>query len=384
MAWRLDPDSPVYNIALIARLQESVDAQALQAAFQALADRHPALRTRYGGGCEDAPLQRVDGAFRSTLQEIDGRGWSREEVAQWSAAEADRPFDLENGPLMRLVLLHAAGADGTPERLLHWTLHHIASDFLSQEILIDELEVLYGAVRQGRTPDLPAPVLGYRDFVRWEQDTLSGEGEALRNWWHDRVAHWPPAAALPADLAPVDLGEGIYRAASLSLAVEAGLTADLRALARAQRVSFFTLLLTGWQIVLARYTGRERFVLTTPTSMLHLSGWDHAAGYYINPLCLEADLGGAPSVADLLARVHASLSDAFAHQGFPFQEVLRLTRSAGAGEPGFGFILDTASAPASAPSVFADILLNGQRGTPEPVSLSMYDMDGGSLRPDHL
>ena len=26
MAWRLDPDSPVYNIALVARLQESVDA----------------------------------------------------------------------------------------------------------------------------------------------------------------------------------------------------------------------------------------------------------------------------------------------------------------------------------------------------------------------
>ena len=180
MAWRLDPDSPVYNIALVARLQESVDAQALQAAFQALADRHPALRTRYGRGCEDAPLQRVDEAFQITLQEIDGRGWSREEVAQWSAAEADRPFDLENGPLMRLVLLHATGADGTPERLLHWTLHHIASDFLSQEILIDELEVLYGAVRQGQTPDLPAPVLGYRDFVRWEQDTLSGEGEADR------------------------------------------------------------------------------------------------------------------------------------------------------------------------------------------------------------
>lgn len=376
MAWRLDPHSPVYNIALVARLQESVDAQALQAAFQALADRHPALRTRYGRGCEDAPLQRVDEAFQITLQEIDGRGWSREEVAQWSAAEADRPFDLENGPLMRLVLLHATGADGTPERLLHWTLHHIASDFLSQEILIDELEVLYGAVRQGQTPDLPAPVLGYRDFVRWEQDTLSGEGEALHNWWHDRVAHWPPAAALPADLAPVDSGEGIYRAATLSLAVEAGLTADLRALARAQRVSFFTLLLTGWQIVLARYTGRERFVLTTPTSMRHLSGWDHAAGYYINPLCFEADLGGAPSVADLLARVQASLGDAFAHQGFPFQEVLRLARSAGAGEPGFGFILDTASAPASAPSVFADILLNGQRGTPEPVSLSMYDMGG--------
>ena len=81
-------------------------------------------------------------------------------------------------------------------------------------------------------------------------------------------------------------------------------------------------------------------------------------------------------VGDLLARVQASLGDAFAHQGFPFQEVLRLARSAGAGEPGFGFILDTASVPASAPSVFADILLNGQRGTPEPVSLSMYDMGG--------
>ncbi|MCB9528213.1 MAG: amino acid adenylation domain-containing protein [Myxococcales bacterium] len=370
MAWRLDPKTPIYNLYLVARLQPDVAPDRVQAVLQALAERHPVLRSRFRWPEGEAPRQQVDDGFRFALERVDGRGWSAAEVQAWSEREADRPFDLEHGPVMRAALLETRDARGATRRLLHWTLHHIVSDFLSQEVLIDDLEALIRA--EGAADALDAPRLSYHDFVRWEEDSTP-DRDAARRWWRAQIAGWPPAAELPADLAGSD---GPYRSGTFEFDLDAELSAAVRAFAHAQRVSVFRVLLAAYQVVLARYTGRERFVVTTPTSLRHLSGWERTAGYMINPLCVAVDLSGAPSTLEVLARTQAQLAAAFEHQMFPFSEVLRLIQSAGADMPAFGFILDATREAARAPSLFAEVLAVGQRGAPEPVSLSMFDMGG--------
>jgi amino acid adenylation domain-containing protein len=154
----------------------------------------------------------------------------------------------------------------------------------------------------------------------------------------------------------------------------------LLAFTRSQQVSLFTFLLTAYQIVIARYSGRDSFLVTTPTSVRHLAGWDRTAGYLINPLCLEANLCGNPSVRELLARTQSHLGSAFEHQMLPFSEILRMRQAAEpssrSNKPTFGFILDATRRPARAPSLFAETVAIGQRGAPEEISLSMFDMAG--------
>lgn len=369
MAWRLDRQTPIYNLYLVARLQDDVAPDRVRGLMQALADRHPVLRTRFSWPEGGGPRQHVDEELRFELQRFDGTGWSEDQVRAWIEQEADRPFDLERGPVMRAALLEMRG-DGGWRRLLHWTVHHIVSDFLTQEVLIDDLEALIRA--DDGVGALDRAALSHRDFVRWEADSTR-DRDAARGWWRAQIAEWPPAAELPADLAA---GDGPYRPGTFDFAFDADLTATVRAFARAQRVSVFRVLLAAYQVVLARYTGRERFVVTTPTSLRHLPGWERTAGYMINPLCLALDVSGAPSTLELLARTQARLSAAFEHQLLPFSEVLRLIQSAGADMPAFGFILDATRQAARAPSLFAEVLAVGQRGAPEPVSLSMFDMGG--------
>jgi len=312
--------------------------------------------------------------------------WTAAQVAHWIAQEADRPFDLIEGPVMRTAVL-CTGAAAGGARLLHWTLHHIASDFLTQEVLIDDLEGLYRAARAGApqppqdpstAPDSPR-ALTYRDFVRWEQDSLAADGERLQAYWARILEDWPAAPSLPADLATPAAG-GAYRPATFDFSIEPGLTEALRAFCREHQVSLFTALLAAYQVVIARSSGAERFVVTTPTSVRHLAGWERTAGYLINPLCLIADLRDDPTMAALLGRTRAHLAECFEHQLFPYSHVLRLIQAKGAAEaadpPAVGFILDAARRPARAPSLFAETVAIGQRGTPEALSLSVFDMAG--------
>ncbi len=392
MAWRLDPETPIYNLYLVARLHADVDLDALQQALQWLIDRHAVLRSHYpvpDGAEPPVPIQRVAEAARVVLPVQDVADWTPAQVERWITEQADLPFDLVNGPVMRTAVLCTGlgtglgtGSRADGERLLHWTLHHIASDFLTQEVLIDDLEALYRAACAGASAPPPdadqATALTYRDFVRWEQDSVAAQDAPLHAFWGELIAHWPPAPGIPADLAPA-AADG-YRAATHDFAFAPGLAERLRAFVRDQRISLFTVLLTAYQVAVGRYSGQERFIVTTPTSVRHLAGWQRTAGYLINPLCLVADLGGDPSVAALLERTQQHLSRCFEHQLFPFSEVLRLLKAAGASPgaaaPSVGFILDAARRPARAQSLFAETRAIGQRGTPEALSLSVFDMAG--------
>ncbi|MCZ3030520.1 condensation domain-containing protein, partial [Acinetobacter baumannii] len=57
-----------------------------------------------------------------------------------------QPFDLRQGPLMRVSLLRLA----EDEHVLVLVQHHIISDGWSMQVLVDELVQLYAAYSQGQ------------------------------------------------------------------------------------------------------------------------------------------------------------------------------------------------------------------------------------------
>ena len=135
--WQRNPDTLIYNVFLVARLHEHVQVDILRQAAQFLLDRHPALRTVYLFTAE-GPQQQVQIRQAVDFALVDGTTWTEAEVQAWIDAEADRPFDLATGPLMRMRLLQRAchakvdsaekrpasqvcnQQDGQPHYLLHW------------------------------------------------------------------------------------------------------------------------------------------------------------------------------------------------------------------------------------------------------------------------
>ncbi len=325
---RLAPESPAYIVSAAGRVAGEVDRGALALALEILTARHPALRTRFaldpaGSG---EPVQRVEPRGAIELVDEDATAWSEGFLAERLMEEAETPFDLAHGPLLRVALFRRGG-----EQRIVLAIHHIVADFWSFEVLLSELAALYRRGTAASAADLPPLALEPTDFAHWQERLLAGpEGERLWEFWRRELAGPLPPLDLPGDRprpsAPRFAG-GIR-----GVALPPALAEGLRAAGRAGRATLFTTLLAGYQLLLARESGQRDFVIGAPTAGREMPGLAGLVGYFVNPVALRADVAGEPTGAELLARARARALAAFRHQAMPFPviaERLQPERDAG-------------------------------------------------------
>src|SRR5262249_51569881 len=108
------------------------------------------------------------------------------------------------------------------------------------------------------------------------------------------------------------------QAGSVSFSLDREHSAQLRALAQAEGVTLYTLLLAAFQALLQRATGAGELLIGTPTRGRRRARFAAGVGYYVNPVVLRTDLGGDPAFRELLARTRATVQAALAHQDYPF------------------------------------------------------------------
>ncbi|MQG96183.1 non-ribosomal peptide synthetase [Pseudomonas sp. MN1F] len=316
LTWQLEPQSAAYNIPAGLHLRGELDEPALEAAFQALVARHESLRTVFSEEDGQA-LQRVLPEQPFSLQRLDLEGLTPEQVALRREQEAQQPFDLTQGPLLRVTLVRLDDED----HQLWVTLHHIVADGWSLNILLDEFAKLYAARCQGQDAKLPALTLGYADYGSWQRQWLA-EGESAR-----QLAYWKSALgdALPVlDLYPDQPRSSQHqnRAARLKVKVPARLADALKGLAREQQASLFMVLLAAWQGLLHRYTGQGDIRVGVPNANRPRQETQGMVGFFINTQVLRAQLDGRLPFAQLLAQVRGATLDAQANQDLPFEQLL--------------------------------------------------------------
>ncbi|HEV7514942.1 MAG TPA: amino acid adenylation domain-containing protein, partial [Thermoanaerobaculia bacterium] len=237
----------VYNISAAVRLVGPLDVTAFAAAFGEVVRRHEALRTGFREGRHEMagrPVQVVGAWSPPELAVIDlsvlagEPGGAREAaVLRLAGEEAGRPFDLAQGRPVRAALLRQSG----PLHVLLLTLHHIAADGWSMEILVAELAALYEAFCTGQPSPLPELPIQYADFAIWQRAWLSGTAlESQMAYWRQALAG-APTLELPTDRPRPAVRSS--RGAQRRMALSPGLSQDLRRLARGQGVTPFMLLL---------------------------------------------------------------------------------------------------------------------------------------------
>ena len=308
---QLDPESAPFNVTLAARVASALDVPALERAFGRLAQRHAALRTAYGMR-DGAPFQVVNAEVELPFQHVDAAGWSDEALRGWMDAEAEEPFDLEAGVLARASVFTRGAAD----HVLLLVVHHIATDFWSNTLLLSELVALYEAERTGEGPVPAPPAARYTDYVRWHDEMLAGpDGERLWGYWREELAGELPVLSLPTDhpRPPVQT----YRGAGHPFALGPALTRRVKEFALERSTTLFTTLLAAYQVFLHRYTGQDDLVVASPAAGRSRAGFEGIVGYFMNPVVLRAQLGGAPAFEAFLERTRERVVGALEHQDFP-------------------------------------------------------------------
>jgi amino acid adenylation domain-containing protein/non-ribosomal peptide synthase protein (TIGR01720 family) len=323
--WFLDqwqPGSSFYNIPAALRLQGELDVAALRQAFDELLRRHEALRTSFGTTSE-GPVQVIHPAAPMPLPLVDlghlPETEREHEARRLATEEAQKPFDLTNGPVMRVSLLRL----GEREHVLVVVMHHIVSDDASIEVLLREVVALYGAFGRGEPSPLPPLPFQYADYAAWQRSWLQGEElESRVGWWRDHLQGMPHALELPTDR-PRPAHQG-YRGAVRSHRLPRALSESLRTFHRREGVTPFMTLLAATQVLLHRYSGQEDFALGTPVAGREQHGLEGLIGFFINTLVLRARPGARLTFRELLAQVKTSTLESFAHQEVPFEKLVEV------------------------------------------------------------
>ncbi|WP_437715402.1 amino acid adenylation domain-containing protein [Sorangium sp. So ce448] len=341
---QLAPGTAVYNMPIAVRLHGALDAAALERAMTELVARHEALRTVLradGPGGVQIVLPPAPVALRRedlrALPEADREARARE----LERREAEQPFDLVEGPLLRTTLL----ALGDREHVLLVTMHHVVADGWSLGVFVRELGALYAASLDGRPPALPALTVQYSDYAVWQRRWLeAGELERQIDYFR-RQLEGLPRLQIRADRPRPPVQS--FRGRNRYLTLPKPLTDALEAMSRREGCTLFMALLAVFNVVLQRHSGQDDIAVGTDIASRNQTETEGLIGFFTNQLVLRSDLSGSPSFRELLARVRATVLDAYAHQNAPFAHVVRALRAErdASGQPLFQYKLVLQNAP---------------------------------------
>ena len=321
---QMEPGSPAYNVLQAFRIRGPLRMEALQGALDAILARHESLRTTFGSR-EGNPFQRIGPPEPVPLRWIDLREEAEPDceaaARRLAAAEAERPFDLERGPLLRTTLLRVRPED----HVLLLAMHHIATDGWSLGIFLRELEALYSGFYDGLPARLPELSVQYADYAVWQREGLSGARlEKLLGYWRERLAGAPAVLDLPTDkLRPAVPS---FRGDLHTRVLPRPATAHLRELARKEGVTPFTVVLAAFEVFLGRLARRTDIVVGTDVANRTMRETEGLIGFFVNLLVLRTSLSGNPSFRELLSRVRQTAFDAYAHADLPFEKLVEELR----------------------------------------------------------
>jgi amino acid adenylation domain-containing protein len=314
---QLAPASPAYNVPFALSLTGPLDEAALGRALAELVERHESLRTRFPLQ-DGAPVQVIEPPF-APLETLDLRATPEpERAAETSCAElASAPFDLERGPLFRARLVRTSAERAR----LALVVHHIVFDGWSHDVLVTELFTLYEALARGARSPLAPLALQYADHAAWlaAEEHSPRQATALE-FWKQELAGAPPVLELATDHPRPAQPSG--RGAKVTRLLPAARVQALNALARAEGATPYLALFSLTQVLLARYAGVEDLVVGTPVAARTTPESEAMLGLFLNVLAIRADLSGAPSFRELLARTRERVLRAHAHQDFPFERLV--------------------------------------------------------------
>jgi aspartate racemase len=319
---QLIPDTPVYNESVTVRMPGPLDVTALEQSLTEILKRHEAWRTSFPV-VDGQPVQVINPAPQFTLPPVDLRQLpeaEREaEALRLATEDAQQPFDLVHGPLLRATLVRLNDTD----HRLFVTLHHIIFDGVTiYQVFLPELRTLYDAFSAGQPSPLADLPIQYADFAVWQREWLQGNVLADQlAYWKQQLVGAPAILELPTDRPRPSLPT--YRGSIQSFGLSKPLSDALRALTSREGSTLYMTLTAAFNTLLYRYTGQEDILIGTATGGRKHPEVQKLMGVFINTLVMRTNLSGNPTFRELLGRVREVTVEATSHQDIPFEYLVK-------------------------------------------------------------
>jgi amino acid adenylation domain-containing protein/non-ribosomal peptide synthase protein (TIGR01720 family) len=301
----LSPDAGEYVEQLVLDLDPHLDVAALERAWSAVVERHPALRAAFVWQGVDEPLQIVRQRVKLPWDVEDWSGAidADARAERWLRDDRRAGYQLADPPLMRFLV---AKTPAGRWRLL-WSCHHLLLDGWSVPLVLREIWAFYEAFREGSEVTLAHP-RPYRDYIEWigRQDLKAAE-----TFWRDVLRGFAAPTPLAIDSRPRAGGSRDSHGESRRM-LTPDTTAALQTLARQQRVTLNTIVQAVWALILGRYSGQQDvlFGATVSGRPPDLRGVEAMVGLFINTLPVRVHITPDARLRDLLETIQEQQSAA--------------------------------------------------------------------------
>ena len=310
---QLEGTTATYNMPSAVRVEGVFDLAMLQQAINAMVRRHEVLRTTFPV-VNGTAVQHIHSAMAIPLQVVEASEL-KVSASDWLSHEAQQPFDLATGPLLRLALIRIE-ADVA---ILMVTIHHIISDGWSISIFIRELIALYR--NDSEAKPLSTLPIQYADYAQWQRQWLQGAVLATQlDYWRQQLAGAPTLLELPTDHPRPAVQS--FRGQTQVVTLPEALSEQVKALARKHQVTLFMTLLTAFQVLLYRYSKQPDIVVGSSIANRQQADLESLIGLFVNTLVLRSHINETDSVSDLLRQVKQMTLDAYSHKDVPFEQVV--------------------------------------------------------------
>jgi acyl transferase domain-containing protein/acyl carrier protein len=322
---QMDPGNTSYNITQAVILELPVKEEALDQTFQALIRRHESLRTSFET-VDGEPMQRIRESVDFRIETYDltettltPRTNQQEEPTKEGYREVDeiirqfiRPFDLSGAPQLRVGLIKLA----EEKYVLLVDMHHIISDGVSQDILLDD----FIGLDRGETLQ-PLPYQ-YKDVTEWLNSNY-GPGTDLHKkqeeYWLKQFETEIPQLTLPTDYPRPQKQAFDGKELGYNMAPER--FRQLKESCTRHDVTLYQMMLTIYNILLYKLSGQEDLVVGTSLAGRGHEGMDRIIGMFLNNLALRNYPKGQDTFDNFLQDVKQRTLEAFDNQYYPLDQL---------------------------------------------------------------
>ncbi len=296
-------DSILYNENRVWIIHGNLDPTRLENAIKQISQRHESLRTCF--------LMKDGEVLQKVYDYIDVDF----KYSQYTPVDIEtviddflEPYSLGKVPLWKVELAQV----GENRQLILMDFHHIIADGISMDVFIEELQALYLGV------ELPEPEIQYVDFVIWQNDLFAGERiKKQEAYWMDLFEGEIPVLDLPTDF-PRPL-QGDITGTSIEFEMDETLTARVNQLGARSNTTLYVVLLTVFNVLLAKYSNQEDIVIGTPTSGRTHQEFQKVIGMFVNTLAMRNRPKARKTFTDFLNEVYLNVFDAFENQDYQFE-----------------------------------------------------------------
>jgi len=301
------------NSIVVIAVEGKLDVKRFENVVSRIVNRHEILRTSFDL-LDYTAVQRVreDIDFKVDYYDTDGMDVTGEDaVVDALLGDFVKPFDLSAPPLFRVALIKCPG----DKHLLFIDMHHIIQDGTSLGVLTGEFHQLYEGV------ELRPLRIQYRDFAAWQNKRLqSAEIKKQEEYWLNLFSGELPQMELPTDFPGARLrsfeGDCIY------FDLSEGLTERLNTFARENNTTLYAVLLAIYNILLARYCGREDIVVGSVIANRTHPDLQHMLGFTANTLAMRNFPRAGTPFEQFCREVRANCLKAFENQDYQFDQLV--------------------------------------------------------------